>query len=90
MKTLQWSQEQPRCIIAWFGSVSNFEAHVCGEVRAALVHQLTYDVFSYRRLVLVTSPVAISLLDIWCSRAGRDGQHHAGLILAIVTDWLVS
>ena len=78
-----------RCVVAWFGSVSNFEANVQGQVCATLVQQLYYDVFSYWRLVMATSPIGLLMLDHWCGRFARDGQLHAKMIIAMVTAWLV-
>ena len=78
-----------RCIIAWFGSLSTFEDTVQGEVRAVLVNQLAHNVFSYWRIVQMTSPILFQTLDQWCSRVARDGQHHLGYILSSFVLWLV-
>ncbi|CAE7747105.1 PRN1 [Symbiodinium pilosum] len=40
-----------RCIAAWFGSTKSFESTVRDKVQTVLVHQLTYHVFSYLRLI---------------------------------------
>ena len=78
-----------RCVVGWFGSVSKFEANVQGELCGILVQQLYYDVFSYWRLVIVTSPIGWLMLDHWCGRFAQDGQLHAKMIIAMATAWLV-
>ncbi|CAE7747123.1 PRN1 [Symbiodinium pilosum] len=54
-----------RCIAAWFGSTEGFESTVRGKVQTVLVHQLTHRVFSYWRIVQVTSPALWAFLDFW-------------------------
>ena len=78
-----------RCIVAWFGSLSTFEDTVQGEVGAILVHQLAHDVFSYSRIVQVTSPIMLGTLDRWCSRVAHDGRHHVEIMIALTSTWLV-
>ena len=78
-----------RCIVAWFGSLSSFEDTVRGEVRAILVHQLAHTVFSYSRIVQLTSPIMLGILDHWCSRVAQDGQHHLEFFVSLISLWLV-
>ena len=78
-----------RCIVAWFGSLSRFEDAIRGEVRAILVHQLAHNVFSYGRIVQVTSPMMFAVLDHWSSVVARDGRHHLEFTLSLAALWLV-
>ena len=53
-----------RCIEAWFGSVDAFESLVRTEVLNMLVHQLSYHVFTYWRIVQASCPVLWAVLDL--------------------------
>ncbi|CAE7444386.1 unnamed protein product [Symbiodinium sp. CCMP2592] len=46
-----------RCIELWYGDLSSFEVHVKGNVRAALLEQLTSPLFLYWHVVGAASPV---------------------------------
>ena len=78
-----------RCINAWFGSLRQFEDHVRGEVREVMIHQLTFQTFTYWRMVQLASPVIFINLDVLASRARREGGSPVVPALALVRDWLV-
>ena len=67
-----------RCIIAWFGSLQSFEDSVRGQVRQVLVYQLTYNTFTYWRMVQLTSPCLFFGLDSVASLVVRDGAFPIG------------
>ena len=78
-----------RCITSWFGSLQSFEDNVRSQVREVLVHQLTYNTFTYSRLVQLTAPALFFKLDRLAHSVVRDGKLPVDQVLTIIDDWLI-
>ncbi|CAE7356662.1 unnamed protein product [Symbiodinium natans] len=56
-----------QCIVAWFGSVENFEIHVRSDVRVSMAGQLANGAFLYHRILSATTPLFWFYFDVTIS-----------------------
>ena len=56
-----------QCIVAWFGSIENFELHVRSDVRESMAGQLANGAFLYHRILAATTPLLWFFFDMTIS-----------------------
>ena len=77
-----------RCIVAWFGSIENFDLQAQLQLQTALVGQLADAAFSYQRLVMATAPVLWIALDRTAVDVQRSWQLAAASLARFLAWWL--